>query len=329
MLKIAIIGAGLSGLLLASELNKFATVTIFEKSSGVGGRLATRYSDQFDFDHGTQFFTVSSPKFKELVNLLMKDKVVELWNAKFVEICNGAILKTRQWGEEFPHYVGIPRMTAIPKYLAKNLDIKLKTRVASIKKISDIWTIYDDANNILGNYDLVISSAPAPQTLELFPKEFAGYQSVSLSPMTGCFALMLGYNEALTLEWQAALVKESIISWVSVNNSKPGRNDKYTLLMLCSNSWADQHKEKDKEWIKNQMLIEGCKIIHPLIKTAAHIDLHHWRYANASKHDAPMHLFDTKMKLAACGDWCVSGRVQSAFLSAQSLAEAIQQYFQA
>lgn len=40
--RLAIIGAGLSGLTLASELDGFAEVTVFDKSPRVGGRIATR-----------------------------------------------------------------------------------------------------------------------------------------------------------------------------------------------------------------------------------------------------------------------------------------------
>ena len=59
---IAIIGAGLSGLIAARELAKNNDVTIFEKARGVGGRMATRRAnnlkfDGFNFDHGTQYFT--------------------------------------------------------------------------------------------------------------------------------------------------------------------------------------------------------------------------------------------------------------------------------
>lgn len=40
--KIAIVGAGLAGLSAAKELESSAEVTVFDKSRGVGGRLATR-----------------------------------------------------------------------------------------------------------------------------------------------------------------------------------------------------------------------------------------------------------------------------------------------
>ena len=57
MKKIAIIGAGISGLTLAHQLKAHADIVVFEKARGVGGRMSTRYGDQFEFDHAAQFFT--------------------------------------------------------------------------------------------------------------------------------------------------------------------------------------------------------------------------------------------------------------------------------
>jgi len=47
MTSIAIIGSGLSGLVLAGELRNIANIKVFEKSRGIGGRMATRYQDAF------------------------------------------------------------------------------------------------------------------------------------------------------------------------------------------------------------------------------------------------------------------------------------------
>lgn len=55
MKRIAIIGAGLAGLTLAREINASADVHVFEKYHGVGGRMAHRHLEGFDFDHGAQY----------------------------------------------------------------------------------------------------------------------------------------------------------------------------------------------------------------------------------------------------------------------------------
>ena len=50
--------------------------------------------------------------------------------------------------------------------------------------------------------------------------------------------------------------------------------------------------------------------------------LHAWRYANMKK--TPLQLLvDEKNQLAACGDWCLQGRIESAFISAIRTAETI------
>ena len=54
---------------------------MFEKSRGVGGRLATRYADAWEFDHGTPFFTATKPEFEEFLKPLFDSGIVSKWNA--------------------------------------------------------------------------------------------------------------------------------------------------------------------------------------------------------------------------------------------------------
>ena len=71
-MKIAIIGTGITGITIAQNLKDFATVSLFEKSRGVGGRMALRRSGQYEFDHGAQFFTAKSENFKKFISPLIK-----------------------------------------------------------------------------------------------------------------------------------------------------------------------------------------------------------------------------------------------------------------
>ena len=110
-MKIAIIGAGIAGLTTAKMLRDIAEVTVYEKSRGAGGRICTRYTDSFDFDHGAQFFIAKTSQFKEFLNPLIQSSVVKSWNARFVEIKKNQIINQRQWNDDFPHYVGAPTMS--------------------------------------------------------------------------------------------------------------------------------------------------------------------------------------------------------------------------
>ncbi|MFN3164316.1 MAG: FAD-dependent oxidoreductase, partial [Pseudohongiellaceae bacterium] len=64
---IAIVGAGLAGIAAARQLAPLADVTVFEKSRGPGGRMATRRAGDFQFDHGAQFFTARTESFRSLL----------------------------------------------------------------------------------------------------------------------------------------------------------------------------------------------------------------------------------------------------------------------
>jgi renalase len=56
------------------------------------------------------------------------------------------------------------------------------------------------------------------------------------------------------------------------------------------------------------------------------VDVQRWLYANAEKRvDADPCLLDRDQQVIACGDWCIHGRIEAAFLSGQAAAAAIRQ----
>ena len=56
------------------------------------------------------------------------------------------------------------------------------------------------------------------------------------------------------------------------------------------------------------------------ITSAKHCELFRWQYANIAVPLGLDCLFDPEAQLAACGDWCIKGRVEGAFKSADALA---------
>lgn len=320
---VAIIGAGLSGLVLAHQLRPYANVTLYEKSRGLGGRLATRYADPYQFDHGAQFFTAKSEAFKQFLQPLLNAGIVSRWDARFVELNRNEITSQRQWGEEYPHYVGMPKMNAIGKFLADGLAIERQTRITSLKRTKNQWQLTDENGEIKGCYDWVITTSPVAQTKALLPAEFAHHDALASIRMKGCFALMLGFSEPLPLPWDAALVRHANVSWVSVNSSKPGRPKGYSLLINSTNDWAEQHLDDDRSNVQATLCREVSEVIGHNVSHADHIALHGWRYANIGRQSGEASLIDEENQLAACGDWCIQGRVEAAFTSALDLAEKL------
>ena len=147
--------------------------------------------------------------------------------------------------------------------------------------------------------------------------------------MLGCYALMLGLSEPLDLPWDAALVRNADISWMSVNSSKPDRSERPTLVVHSTNAWANAHIDDDVDEVRRHLVAEASRMSGVRLDTASHCALHRWRFANIGKQPGPSFFFDASRRLAACGDWFVRGRIEAAYQSGARLAAALCEQVQA
>jgi predicted NAD/FAD-dependent oxidoreductase len=317
--KIAIIGAGIAGITIASKLQNLNEVTVFEKSRGVGGRMSSRRVEDYSFDHGAQFFTAKTAEFKELCRKAESEGVIEQWNCNFVEIKGNQILEKWQFSSRYPHFVATPQMNSLCKYIGKDLNILLSQEIISIKFDNDKWSLNSKEGAVFRDFDYLILAIPSHQTINLIPESFGHFDVISNSKMSACFALMLAFKKPLKINFEAALVKESNISWISLNHSKPQRPKAFSMVVNSSNKWAEENIEEDLEVIKEKMISSLQKIINFDLEDINYQNIHRWKYANSDLQKGEKSLFDAKLNLGICGDWLISGRVESAFLSALDL----------
>ena len=319
--RIAIIGSGLSGSVLAYHLHKSESVSLFEKSLGVSGRMSTRSVTPFEFDHGAQFFTARSDKFKKFLLPYLKDETIVEWKPKILNFEKGKAPFKRLWYE--PHYIAKPKMTSLCKSIASCLDIKFKTQIDRIFKKNGLWSLLSGDELVGEGFDWIISAAPAIQTRELFDVSgisLSGLSEVKYSP---CFALMVGLDPSVQLNFDAALVKNSPIKWIAVNSTKADRSIHKTLVIHSSNSWAHDNLEREFSYVQDQLLNELLNLTGLTEVDINHIDLARWRYAKVSKASNQGVCLNDSLKVAACGDWCLGNRVEDAFLSAVALYEVL------
>jgi len=323
--KIAIIGAGFAGIILANRLKRQYHVTIFEKSRGVSGRLASRTRDQFTFDFGSQFFTAKNPEFKNFLLPYINCGILEPWCGNFVEIDDYQITYRRPWGYVQNHLVASPKMTQFCKELARDLRIEFETKITKINKNSqnDKWQLFDE-NEVIKEFDWVLFAIPAQQLYELITPKISFFNDIKNIRMLSCYALMLGLEEFIDIPFDMALVKNSLISWISCEHSKPSRNKVPAYTILARNSWADANIDDDIQEVKQKMIDEFKKITNQEDLKIKHCDIHRWRYANIGKqNNNSKFLLDLQNKIGACGDWNIQGRVEAGFISANHLAEEL------
>jgi renalase len=325
-MKIAVIGAGMAGLTAARALSPQHEVVVFEKSRGVGGRIATRQHEAFFFDHGAQFFAAKTQEFRNFLAPYLHAGVVSIWKGNFQERDRQGVLSEREWQDEPAHYAGTPSMNAFPKALAEGLEIRRHTRILRLEHTSAGWSLSAGDGEQFVGFDWVIAAIPVAQARALLPSELGFASQLSEIEMQACYSLMLGFEAPVALAFDAALIHHADISWISVNSSKPGRNAQTTLLVHSTNRWAEAHVDLPRAQVIEHLLQETEVHVGPVVRQAVHVDVQRWLYANAEKRvDADPCLLDRDQQVIACGDWCIHGRIEAAFLSGQAAAAAIRQ----
>ena len=74
-----VIGSGISGATIANLLSQKNSVEIYDKGRGPGGRSSfKRLGKLKGFDHGTQYVSPKTNKFKQFIKELIKKKILKL-----------------------------------------------------------------------------------------------------------------------------------------------------------------------------------------------------------------------------------------------------------
>jgi renalase len=160
--RVVVIGAGLSGLVCARELQRSGhAVTVLDKGASVGGRLATRRIVTplgiAVVDHGAQFFTVRSEEMAAEAAAWTTAGVVTEWCRGFGD------------GDGWPRYRGTAGMNGIAKHLAAQLgdaEVRVRTLAFSLHAVDGAWRVrLDDGSEL--DADAVVCTAPVPQAYAL------------------------------------------------------------------------------------------------------------------------------------------------------------------
>ncbi|NER60813.1 NAD(P)/FAD-dependent oxidoreductase [Pseudomonas sp. MAFF212428] len=324
---IAIIGAGIAGLSAAQALQKAGqTVHLFDKGHGSGGRMASKRSDAGALDLGAQYFTARDRRFVEQVQAWQGKGWVAEWKPQLYNYRDGQLSPSP---DEQVRWVGVPRMSAITRGLLKDVTVNFSCRIAEVFRGKQYWHLQDTEGCSHGPYSRVIIAVPAPQATQLLAAttKLAGMAaSVQMEPT---WAIALGFETPLDTPMQGCFVQDSDLDWLARNRSKPGRDEKLdTWVLHATASWSKQHIDLSKEAVIEHLLgnfaeLVGCAVPAPSFTLA-----HRWLYARPSVSHEWGALADADLGLYACGDWCMSGRVEGAWLSGQEAARRLLEHLE-
>ena len=340
---IAVVGAGLAGVACARTLVQAGhRVTVFEKSAGIGGRMATRNSAFGTFDHGAQYFTVRDPRFVRALETV--PSLCKPWSATTVRVLDelGRVTAAAPPARE-AHWVPNPGMNALASRWALPLmnqhNVELETRVMQLERDAlnaQQWQLRtegaDDAQHVFSGFDAVLLAIPPAQACALLQtSHLAGKlaQQIDKVKMDPCWTLMLAFPQAmqpgmsaLGPQWNAARSTHHRIAWLARESSKPGRSAVERWTVQASAAWSQEHLEDDAMRVQAKLL-KAFSEVTGIRAEPAHVDTQRWRYAQTTQPLGKSHLWDAQTGLGVCGDWCLGHRVENAFVSGLELALAV------
>ena len=316
--KVAVIGAGPAGSLLGRTLSDHGLdVTIFDKGRGLGGRTAAR-DDRLSpsastFDFGAQYMSFRNRHLQRRVDSWVQDGVISVWDARFARISNGA---TERLTPKRSRYVANPTMRGLCEYLVRDQHVRRETRVSAIARDGSHWRLSTEKGD-LGAYDIVLVTAPAPQTARLLERVAPELSSAaSASSYSPCWAVM-AYASSSDVDYDAAVIEDHPLSWVARDDSKPNRPKGVRWVLHASPTWSREHLEDDREAVCDTLLSAARTLgIHHITDAYAH----RWRFALVDRPTLEPSTYDANLAIGFAGDWCRGARVEAAMESALHLA---------
>ncbi|GAA4408612.1 NAD(P)/FAD-dependent oxidoreductase [Quisquiliibacterium transsilvanicum] len=342
--RVAIVGAGLSGLACARALLEAgATPRLFEKSRGVAGRMSTRRGEGWQCDNGAQYFTARDPAFRAEVGRWLDAGVAQRWQPRLRAFGPGAAVRVPD--ESLERFVGVPGMTAPARRLAEGLPVEISCTVDALAREAGSWRLRcAERGWIDERFDAVLLAVPAPQAAALLAgaadsgrtspsvsggavapdaivRAAAALETLSRTArMRACWALMLRYPARLELDFDAAFVNEGPLRWVARDAGKPGRAGPETWLLHAEAQWSEEHVDESPERVA-PILVDAFKRLGGA--TPAAWTAHRWRFADTAAPLAAGCVWNREAGLGLCGDWLAGGKVEGAWASGRALALAV------
>ncbi|MBV7336492.1 NAD(P)-binding protein [Chloroflexi bacterium TSY] len=330
---ILIVGAGLSGLIIASTLAQTnLQIAILEKNSTVGGRLATESIGPGQADTGAQFFTVRDPKFQKLVDQWLIDDIVFKWS-------DGWSRGNTPDGQRIIEPDGYPRFAvrhgfnALPRYLATSLareNISLQTGgfLHSLRTIDDGWQAIDQVGNVYTSRICAVTP-PVPESLNLLKAggtllNSDDHNALSRVTYAPCLCGLFWVNGRANLPEPGAIPRPGgIIGWISDNQRKGVSPDATTITVHTIPEYSRLNYDKSDEaalapiqkammdYLEPDTIIRSSRLLRwPFAQPEI---LHPERYLKAA--DLPPLYFG--------GDAFCHARIEGALLSGLAIGEAI------
>ncbi|MCV2885560.1 NAD(P)-binding protein [Aestuariibacter sp. AA17] len=332
-MRIGIVGAGVTGCLLANKLtNSGADVTVLEKSRGTAGRACHKKTEWGSFDMGAPVIPAYNDAFLTFMERCVSDGVAVRWPDKAFTY-NGELNAKNDDADEGKQPVtryAFPRGVndACQRWL-QGSELKTQAKVAHFQRLPEGWLLWDEQEGSYGLFDSIVMTAPWPQTrllLEDIPDadEFTGKTSQN---WTSCWSVAMEIAQPINTHAKLIHVEQSDIQVVCLDTSKTlsrSPNIHQTWVVYFSHEFSDRHPQIDEDALLATAKQTLCDMFGVSALKVTSSYRHYWRFARPALGEAPIGIFQSKCNTVfAGGDWSFGASFQAAFQASNSLFESI------
>jgi predicted NAD/FAD-dependent oxidoreductase len=328
--ELVIIGAGISGLTLATKMqNEGWSVAVIDKARGTGGRMSSKRividedsGEHISFDLGCSDFSAYSSEFKEQL---------QLW------IAQGHVECIHTDGQR--RYTSVPRSSSLTRSMANRITTRFQTRVTRISKVNDRWHCYEQTPegelSLVSVSDYLVLAIPPAQAAALLDNDNPYKERLDSISIESQWVAMFILDDEIDLDFSPSQLQKHGISMTRCESNKPGRvviEGMSVWLVHMNNEWTQSHINLGKEEVSD-LIGKQLELLAERSLAVRNSFCHRWLYAQVTE---PMLAECGTLKLDsglyACGDWLVdeadieaaqSEGVERAYLSALNLSKSV------
>ena len=338
--RLCIVGAGLAAAGMADALSEEGiSITVLEKSRGVGGRAATRRRNGCRYDHGANYIKDSDERTRELLESLGTDGLVDIDAPVWPFDADGRISESeRPEAHKWTWEAGITQL-AQRLFGRTDAEIRKETRVDALREDPAGWTISDTDGTTHGPFDAVVLTPPAPQTADLLRATelvdgeddlVAAIDAVDQVPYRTIRAVMLHYPFEIDRPYYAVVNddREHDIGWLARESCKPGHvpAGEELLVVQMAPDWSTANYDTALDDAASEVAETAAQLLgDDRLTEPDWIDDQGWRYAlpDAGVDSEAVEPLEAH-GLYVAGDWVVGeGRAHEALWCGVDVGERL------
>ncbi|WP_339721640.1 NAD(P)-binding protein [uncultured Paraglaciecola sp.] len=337
-MKIAIVGAGITGCLLANALDsENLDVSIFEKSRGCGGRASTKQTDFGQCDIGATIVPALKVEFANFMQQLCNQNLASKWpqNVYVADQIKGNKHALERFISDREYYVFNEKMNAACRHWARNSHLHTNSLISQIRycvgkgwqlKLNDAWQTEW--------FDKVVVTAPWPQSQAIIEQSELSLRLPNFSQSwTSCWSIAVKLERLVATDVDLIYLKNHPIQTLVRDSGKPQRplvvtsqTDQKSEIWIAqlSNKLSDSLGSQERDQAISIATKGLCEFFDLPDKAVSNTYGHYWRYARPSAGQKPLGILSNhELGVYVGGDWSFGASIESAYEGSLALSQLI------